>query len=117
MLSVASAILPYALPVDAPASSWHERFLPEPRHPANGLLRRPDDLRVLGRSKDHIRHVDKRLRRLIRECHWQSLREATADSCLALHDSQVGADVGPQAAAEIVERVPRSYRPPQVPAS
>ena len=40
------------------------------------------DLKALGRSADHVRHVDKRLRRLIRECKWQNLREATADSFL-----------------------------------
>jgi integrase len=40
------------------------------------------DLKVLGRSADHVRHVDKRLRRLMRECKWQNLREATADSFL-----------------------------------
>ncbi len=40
------------------------------------------DLKALGRSADHVRHVDKRLRRLMRECHWQSLRDATADSFL-----------------------------------
>ena len=38
------------------------------------------DLKALGRSADHVRHVDKRLRRLIRECKWQNLREVTADS-------------------------------------
>ena len=40
------------------------------------------DLKALGRSADHVRHVDKRLRRLMRECKWQNLREATADSFL-----------------------------------
>ena len=40
------------------------------------------DLKVLGRSADHVRHVDKRLRRLMRECKWQNLREVTADSFL-----------------------------------
>ncbi len=40
------------------------------------------DLKALGRSADHVRHVDKRLRRLIRECKWQNLREVTADSFL-----------------------------------
>ena len=40
------------------------------------------DLKALGRSADHVRHVDKRLRRLTRECKWQNLREATADSFL-----------------------------------
>jgi len=40
------------------------------------------DLKALGRSTDHVRHVDTRLRRLMRECKWQNLREATADSFL-----------------------------------
>ena len=40
------------------------------------------DLKALGRSTDHVRHVDKRLLRLIRECKWQNLREVTADSFL-----------------------------------
>ena len=40
------------------------------------------DLKALGRSADHVRHVDKRLLRLIRECKWQNLREVTADSFL-----------------------------------
>jgi hypothetical protein len=40
------------------------------------------DLKALGRSADHVRHVDKRLRRLMRECHWQALRDATADAFL-----------------------------------
>ncbi len=46
------------------------------------------DLKALGRSADHVRHVDKRLRRLMRECHWQSLREATADSFLRWRTEQ-----------------------------
>ena len=40
------------------------------------------DLKALGRSADHVRHVDKRLRRLMRECRWSGLREVTADSFL-----------------------------------
>ncbi len=40
------------------------------------------DLVALGRSEDHVRHVDKRLRRLMRECNWQNLREATPESFL-----------------------------------
>jgi integrase len=46
------------------------------------------DLKALGRSADHVRHVDKRLRRLMRECKWQNLREATADSFLRWRASQ-----------------------------
>jgi integrase len=46
------------------------------------------DLKALGRSADHVRHVDKRLRRLMWECHWQSLREATADSFLRWRTEQ-----------------------------
>ena len=46
------------------------------------------DLKALGRSTDHVRHVDKRLRRLMRECQWQSLREATADSFLRWRSEQ-----------------------------
>jgi len=38
------------------------------------------DLVALGRSEDHVRHVDKRLHRLMRECGWRNLREATPDS-------------------------------------
>lgn len=40
------------------------------------------DLVALGRSEDHVRHVDKRLRRLMRECGWQSPREATRSTRL-----------------------------------
>jgi integrase len=49
------------------------------------------DLKALGRSADHIRHVDKRLRRLMRECHWSSLREATPDSYLRWRAKQTQA--------------------------
>jgi hypothetical protein len=35
------------------------------------------ELTVLGRSEDHLRHVDKRLRRLVRECGWSKLAEVT----------------------------------------
>jgi len=49
------------------------------------------DLKALGRSTDHVRHVDKRLRRLMRECHWQSLRDATADSFLRWRAEQTQA--------------------------
>ena len=49
------------------------------------------DLKALGRSPDHVRHVDKRLRRLMRECHWQSLRDATADSFMRWRAEQTQA--------------------------
>ncbi|MGH7990550.1 MAG: tyrosine-type recombinase/integrase, partial [Limisphaerales bacterium] len=49
------------------------------------------DLKALGRSADHVRHVDKRLRRLMRECHWQSLRDATADAFLRWRAEQTQA--------------------------
>ena len=49
------------------------------------------DLKALGRSTDHIRHVDKRLLRLIRECKWQNLREVTADSFLRWRAEQTQA--------------------------
>jgi len=38
------------------------------------------DLKALGRSGDHVRHVDKRLNRLLRECSWRTLRDATAEA-------------------------------------
>ena len=53
---------------------------------AGGRLRRRFER--LGRSADHVRHVDKRLRRLMRECGWQNLREATADSFLRWRTEQ-----------------------------
>jgi integrase len=46
------------------------------------------DLKALGRSAEHVRHVDARLRRLARECEWQSLRDATADSFLRWRSEQ-----------------------------
>ncbi len=49
------------------------------------------DLKALGRSVDHVRHVDKRLRRLMRECHWQFLRDATADAFLRWRAEQTQA--------------------------
>jgi integrase len=50
-----------------------------------------NDLKALGRSADHVRHVDKRLRRLMRECHWQNLREVTADAFLRWRAEQTQA--------------------------
>jgi len=49
------------------------------------------DLKALGRSPDHVRHVDKRLLRLIRECRWQGLREVTPDSFLRWRAEQTQA--------------------------
>ena len=49
------------------------------------------DLKALGRSTDHVRHVDKRLRRLMRECKWQNLRDATADAFLRWRAEQTQA--------------------------
>jgi hypothetical protein len=46
------------------------------------------DLKALGRSTDHVRHVDKRLLRLMRECKWQNLREVTANSFLCWRAKQ-----------------------------
>jgi integrase len=46
------------------------------------------DLVALGRSEDHIRHVDKRLQRLMRECGWQSLRDVTSESFLRWRTGQ-----------------------------
>ena len=39
-----------------------------------------NELVVLGRSKDHLRHVNTRLRRLVRECHWTRLADVTPAS-------------------------------------
>ena len=39
-----------------------------------------NELTVLGRSGDHLRHVDKRLRRLVRECRWTRLADVTPAS-------------------------------------
>jgi integrase len=49
------------------------------------------DLKALGRSTDHVRHVDKRLLRLVRECKWQNLREVTANSFLCWRAKQTQA--------------------------
>ena len=46
------------------------------------------DLKALGRSTDHVRHVDRRLWRLMRECGWRSLRETTSDSFLRWRSKQ-----------------------------
>ncbi len=39
-----------------------------------------NELTVLGRCDDHLRHVDKRLRRLVRECGWARLADVTPAS-------------------------------------
>ena len=39
-----------------------------------------NELTVLGRSEDHLRHVDKRLRKLVREGHWKKLADVTPAS-------------------------------------
>jgi integrase len=39
-----------------------------------------NELTVLGRSGDHLRHVNTRLRRLVRECHWARLADVTPGS-------------------------------------
>jgi integrase len=39
-----------------------------------------NELTVLGRSEDHLRHVNTRLRRLVRECHWARLADVTPGS-------------------------------------
>jgi hypothetical protein len=39
-----------------------------------------NELTVLGRSVDHLRHVNTRLRRLMRECHWARLADVTPAS-------------------------------------
>ena len=39
-----------------------------------------NELTVLGRCDDHLRHVDKRLRRLVRECGWTRLADVTPAS-------------------------------------
>jgi integrase len=46
------------------------------------------DLVALGRSQDHVRHVDKRLRRLMRECGWRNLGDATPVSFLTWRSAQ-----------------------------
>ena len=39
-----------------------------------------NELTILGRSKDHLRHVNTRLRRLVRECNWTRLADVTPTS-------------------------------------
>jgi len=49
-----------------------------------------NELTVLGRSEDHLRHVDKRLRRLVRECQWTKLSDVTPASFQAWRKAQTG---------------------------
>jgi len=56
---------------------------------AGGRLRRRFE--GVGRCADHVRHVDKRLRRLMRECHWQSLRRRDGDAFLRWRAEQTQA--------------------------
>jgi integrase len=46
----------------------------------NLVLEYVNELTVLGRSADHLRHVNTRLRRLVRECHWTRLADVTPTS-------------------------------------
>jgi integrase len=46
------------------------------------------ELTVLERSEEHLRHVDKRLRRLARECHWTRLADLTPASFQAWRKEQ-----------------------------
>ncbi len=46
------------------------------------------DLKALGRSADHVRHVDNRLGRLMKECQWKNLRDVTVDSFLRWRSQQ-----------------------------
>jgi hypothetical protein len=39
-----------------------------------------NELTVWGRSADHLRHVNTRLRRLVRECRWTRLADVTPAS-------------------------------------
>ncbi len=46
------------------------------------------DLKALGRSADHVRHVGNRLGRLMKECQWKSLGDITVDSFLRWRSQQ-----------------------------
>jgi integrase len=48
-----------------------------------------NELTVLGRSVDHLRHVNTRLRRLVRECHWTRLADVTPASFQSWRKEQV----------------------------
>jgi integrase len=49
-----------------------------------------NELTVLGRSEDHLRHVDKRLRKLVRECPWKKLADVTPATFQAWRKNQTG---------------------------
>jgi len=49
-----------------------------------------NELTVLGRSEDHLRHVDKRLRKLVRECLWTKLADVTPASFQGWRKAQPG---------------------------
>ena len=49
-----------------------------------------NELTVLGRSEEHLRHVNTRLRRLVRECHWTRLADVTPASFQAWRKEQAG---------------------------
>ena len=49
-----------------------------------------NELTVLGRSADHLRHVDKRLRKLVRECPWKKLADVTPATFQAWRKNQTG---------------------------
>jgi integrase len=48
-----------------------------------------NELTVLGRSVDHLRHVNTRLRRLVRECRWTRLADVTPASFQSWRKEQV----------------------------
>ena len=49
-----------------------------------------NELTVLGRSEDHLRHVDKRLRKLVRECRWEKLADVAPAKFQAWRMAQTG---------------------------
>ena len=49
-----------------------------------------NELTVLGRSEDHLRHVDKRLRKLVRECPWKKLADVTPATFQDWRKAQTG---------------------------
>ncbi len=48
------------------------------------------ELTVLGRCEDHLRHVDKRLRKLVRDCKWTRLADMTPTSFQLWRKEQAG---------------------------
>jgi site-specific recombinase XerC len=49
-----------------------------------------NELTAQGCSVDHLRHVDKRLRKLVRECHWTKLPDVTPASFQSWRIAQTG---------------------------